>query len=158
MIERSQQEKVKDEKEKVGEDKYENGKDIKRSSSDKDTIRHLRRTEERFAKLGGGIWFVVLATEDVYVGGLRRVDKMTGNKGRLDKLCDRIPCDAIIFTEINDIGLSKPFHLDQVTEFYQKLGEMFGIFDATGFAIVQIDSGAQAPRRSFSEFLDDLPI
>ncbi len=99
----------------------------------------VRASEELLGKLGYDVRIVVLAREYVQVHCIRLIREVRGDKGCLDELCHRISRYPLVFAEIHDEALSKPFHFDELTELNDKPLDLIRTADCFGIASVDVN-------------------
>jgi hypothetical protein len=87
-----------------------------------------------------------LAAEDVDIGVIGKIRKMTGDQGRFDQLDHRISCHALFFAEVDHLTFTEAFHADEFTELDDILPDPFCASNCPGVAGIEIETGEEAPR------------
>lgn len=85
--------------------------------------------EKPFGKVDYGLRVIDLAAKDVKISRVSLIREMRGNQGRLYELGHRISCDPLVFTKMDDLGFTKPFHLDKITKLYNELSDFLRVSD-----------------------------
>lgn len=96
--------------------------------------------EEAFRKFGHLIGVIQFAAEDVQVYGIGQIRKVARNQRRFDELQHRVSGDAFILAEVHDLALSKPAHLDQITQFHYEAFDRFGVPNGIGVTVIDVQA------------------
>lgn len=105
----------------------------------------IRRTEVFLGEFRDFVRVVVFAREDVEVDGVRLVGIVTRDERGLDELSHRESGDALVFAEVDDRALAKPFHPDALAELVDMLFDLVRVTDGLWGAPMQIYRGEEAP-------------
>ena len=116
------------------------------------------RLEELFAEFCHDRGTIFLAAEDIQVGGVRFVGKVTGDQRCLYQLGHRIPGDATIRSEMDDLRFSKAFHINEITQFNDELTDFICIANGLGVTPLEVDTGVKPPCLPLSEVLYDIGV
>ena len=100
--------------------------------------------EEGLGKLFDDGRLVPLATEDVEIGAVGVIGEVPADQGRLDQLHHAVAGDPA-FSEIDDLAGAISLHFDQLAELHNVGFDLFGIANAFGNAVVEVNGGANAP-------------
>jgi len=80
---------------------------------------------------------------------------MGGDERGFDQLDHGKAGDAFILAEVDDLGITEPFHADEVAEFSDELVDFIRVPDCFRGAVVDVDAGRNAPRRPLEGFVND---
>ncbi len=77
-----------------------------------------------------------LATKDIEIGCVGLVREMGGNQRRLYELGHGISSDPFVFAKMDDLGFTKAFHSNTLTEFRNEVPYLQSVSDGLWITII----------------------
>ncbi len=100
--------------------------------------------EEGFGEFFDDGRLIALATENIEIGAVGVVGEVPADQGGLDQLHHAVARHTA-FSEIHDLAGAIPLHFDQLAELHNVGFYLFGVANAFGDAIMEVNRGANAP-------------
>src|SRR5690606_6118173 len=107
-------------------------------------------TEESLGEFFDDGRLIPFATENIEIGAVGVIGEVTTDQGGLDQLHHAIACHAP-FADIDDLAGTISLHFDQFAELHHIGFDLFGVANAFGDTIVEVNGGANTPGLAWSD-------